>query len=104
RPRRCGWLDMVILRRSTQLNSFSGLCVTKLDVLDGLDTVRICVGYRLNGRDISELPTQVDELAACEPIYEDMPGWQESTYGVKSFDALNKNAQNYLLRVEKLAG
>ncbi|MBV8801690.1 MAG: adenylosuccinate synthase, partial [Gammaproteobacteria bacterium] len=71
RPRRCGWLDMVILRRSIQLNSFSGFCITKLDVLDGLETVRICTGYRLHGRDISVLPTESAELAACEAIYED---------------------------------
>jgi adenylosuccinate synthase len=104
RPRRCGWLDMVILRRSTQLNSFSGLCVTKLDVLDGLETLRICTGYRLNGQEVFELPTEATELAACEPVYEEMPGWKDSTYGVKSFAALPKNAQNYLLRVQELAG
>ena len=104
RPRRCGWLDMVILRRSNQLNSFSGLCVTKLDVLDGMDTVRICTDYLLHGKKISTLPTEVTDLAACEPVYEDMPGWKEPTFGVKSFDALPKNAQKYLLRVEELAG
>lgn len=104
RPRRCGWLDMVILRRSTRLNSFSGLCVTKLDVLDGLETVRICTGYRLHGKEITEMPTEATDLAACEPIYEDMPGWSESTFGVKTFEGLPKNAQNYLLRIEQLAG
>ena len=104
RPRRCGWLDLVILRRSMQLNSFSGLCVTKLDVLDGLETVRICTKYRLNGQDVTELPTDADVLAACEPVYEDFPGWTESTVGVKSFKDLPKNAQNYLLSIEKQAG
>jgi adenylosuccinate synthase len=104
RPRRCGWLDMVILRRSIQLNSFSGFCITKLDVLDGLDVVRICTGYRLHGRDISVLPTESAELAACEAIYEDLPGWQESTLGIKQFAGLPKNAQHYLLRIEQLAG
>lgn len=104
RPRRCGWLDMVILRRSIQLNSFSGLCITKLDVLDGLDTVRICVAYRLHGKTITQLPTDAADLAACEPVYEDLPGWKESTFGVKSFDALPKNAKKYLLRMEELAG
>lgn len=103
RPRRCGWLDMVILRRSVQLNSFSGLCVTKLDVLDTLKTLRICTGYRLYGREISVFPTEITSLAACEPIYEEFPGWQESTLGIKSFQALPKNAQKYLLRVEQLA-
>lgn len=104
RPRRCGWLDMVIMQRSNQLNSFSGLCVTKLDVLDGLDTVRICTGYRLHGKTIHDVPTEVTDLEACEPIYEDMPGWKDSTFGVKTFSQLPKNAQNYLLRVEELAG
>lgn len=104
RPRRCGWLDMVILRRSAQLNSFTGLCVTKLDVLDGLQTLRICTSYRLNGKEISVQPIDTDELAACEPIYEELPGWQESTLGITSFDKLPKNAQRYLLRLEELAG
>ncbi|HLB57479.1 MAG TPA: adenylosuccinate synthase [Gammaproteobacteria bacterium] len=104
RPRRCGWLDIVMLHRSAQLNSLSGLCITKLDVLDGLDTVRICTKYRLHGKDISTLPTEVDELAACEPIYEELPGWKEPTAGIKKFADLPKNAQQYLLRVEELAG
>lgn len=104
RPRRCGWLDMVILRRSVQLNSFSGLCVTKLDVLDGLKTIRICTGYRLQGKEITHFPMDVNELAACEPIYEDLPGWEESSYGVKSFDELPRNAQKYLLRMQELVG
>lgn len=104
RPRRCGWLDMVILRRSIQLNSISGLCVTKLDVLDGLPTVKICVSYQLHGEKVLELPTEVTELAACEPVYEELPGWQESTFGVKSFDALPVNAKKYLQRIEELAG
>jgi adenylosuccinate synthase len=103
RPRRCGWLDMVIIRRSTQLNSFSGLCMTKLDVLDDLPLVRICTAYKLNGKTITELPTEASDLAACEPIYEDMPGWQQSTVGVETFDALPVNAQKYLLRIQELA-
>jgi adenylosuccinate synthase len=104
RPRRCGWLDMVSLRRSIQLNSLSALCVTKLDVLDGLETVRVCVKYRLHGKDISLPPIDTAELALCEPVYEDFPGWQESTAGVKTFSALPKNAQQYLLRIQELAG
>lgn len=104
RPRRCGWLDLVILRRSIQLSSFSGLCVTKLDVLDGLEKVRVCTAYRLHGQTITEMPTDAAELAACEPVYEDFPGWNESTFGVKTFEKLPKNAQDYLRRVEKLAG
>ena len=104
RPRRCGWLDMVIIRRSTQLNSFSGLCMTKLDVLDNLPTVRICTAYKLHGNTITELPTEASDLAACEPIYEDMPGWQASTVGVETFAGLPLNAQKYLLRIQELAG
>jgi adenylosuccinate synthase len=104
RPRRCGWLDMVILRRSIQLNSFSGLCVTKLDVLDGIETLRICTKYRLHGEEIQEMPIDADALAQCEPIYEDLPGWTESTLGAKTIAELPKNAQNYLQRIEKLAG
>ncbi len=104
RPRRCGWLDMVILQRSIQLNSLSGLCVTKLDVLDGLKTVRICTQYRLRGKEISQFPTDINELAACEPVYKDFPGWQESTAGMRKFSALPKNAQKYLLCIEELAG
>ncbi len=104
RPRRCGWLDMVVLRRSNQLNSFSGLCVTKLDVLDGLETVRVCTHYELNGKKITELPTDAADLEACKPIYEELPGWSESTLGVKSFDKLPKKAQKFLLRIEELAG
>lgn len=104
RPRRCGWLDMVIMRRSIQLNSISGLCVTKLDVMDELAAVRICVAYKLHGKEITEPPADATELAACEPVYEEMPGWQASTVGAKSFAQLPENAQKYLLRVETLAG
>ncbi|EKD54391.1 MAG: hypothetical protein ACD_60C00087G0003 [uncultured bacterium] len=102
RPRRCGWLDMIILRRSALLNSFSGLCVTKLDVLDGLETIRICTRYRLNNKEIDHMPMNVTDLALCEPIYEELPGWTESTAGIKTFDQLPKNAKQYLRRVEEL--
>lgn len=104
RPRRCGWLDLTILRRSIELNSLSGLGITKLDVLDGLSTVRICTGYRLNGETVTELPMDASYLEKCEPIYEDLPGWKESTFGVTSFEKLPTNAKKYLLRVEELAG
>lgn len=104
RPRRCGWLDMVVLRRSIQLNSFSGLCVTKLDVLDTLKTLRICTGYQLHGKKITELPPEITQLAQCEPIYEEFPGWEQSTLGVKVFSDLPEKAQKYLLRIEELAG
>jgi adenylosuccinate synthase len=105
RPRRCGWFDAAALKRAVQLNGVSGLCITKLDVLDGLDTVRVATGYKIAGggtRDI--LPVGAEALAICEPIYEEHPGWKESTLGVKSFDKLPKNAQDYLKRLEQLAG
>ena len=102
RPRRCGWFDAVALRRSIINSSVSGLCVTKLDVLDGLETVRICVGYEIDGEPIKGVPVLVDRFAECQPVYEDMPGWSESTVGVTSFDALPTNARDYLARIEEL--
>jgi len=104
RPRRCGWLDIVALRRSTQLNSFSGLCVTKLDVLDGLPSVNICIGYRLRGKEYLLTPIESELLAECEPIYETLPGWTESTAHIKEFNQLPSNARAYLLRIETLVG
>ncbi|WP_148338154.1 adenylosuccinate synthase [Aquicella siphonis] len=104
RPRRCGWLDIAALRRSIQLNGFSGLCVTKLDVLDGLQTVKVCTGYRLHGEDCLYPPLETELFAECEPVYEELPGWTESTARIRSFSELPVNAQKYLLHVEKLAG
>ncbi|MGD9292937.1 MAG: adenylosuccinate synthase [Gammaproteobacteria bacterium] len=102
RPRRCGWFDAVSLRRSIRLNSVSGLCVTKLDVLDGLDTIKICVGYRIGGQ-VRELPPLMAEhYADCEPVYEDMPGWKESTIGITAHEDLPDNAKQYLKRIEDL--
>jgi adenylosuccinate synthase len=105
RPRRCGWFDAAALKRAVQLNGLSGICITKLDVLDGLDTVRVAVGYKVSGggtRDI--LPVGAEALSICEPVYEEHAGWKESTVGVKSFEALPKNAQLYLKRLESLVG
>jgi adenylosuccinate synthase len=105
RPRRCGWFDAAALKRAVQLNGLSGICITKLDVLDGLDIVRVAVGYKVVGggtRDM--LPVGAEALAICEPIYEEHPGWNESTVGVKSFEKLPKNAQSYLRRLESLVG
>ena len=104
RPRRCGWLDMVALRRAIQLNSFSGLCVTKLDVLDGLSTIKICTSYRLHDKQYVDPPLDSDLYEACEPQYEELPGWVESTANIRHFDDLPQNAQQYLLYIEKLAG
>ena len=102
RPRRCGWFDASALKRAVQLNGVTGLCITKLDVLDGLDTVRVAVGYKVNGEKRDILPVGAEALAICEPIYEELPGWKESTVGIKTFDALPANARDYLKRLEKL--
>ena len=104
RPRRCGWFDAVALRRSIVNSSVSGLCVTKLDVLDGLETIRICVGYEIDGEPIAGLPVLVDRIADCQPVYEDMPGWTESTVGVTDYEGLPENARQYLARIEELVG
>lgn len=104
RPRRCGWLDLAILRRSVQLSGFSGLCVTKLDVLDGLEKIKVCVGYRLRGKECQYPPLESDLFAECEPIYEELPGWSESTNRMKNFNQLPLNAQKYLLYIEERLG
>jgi adenylosuccinate synthase len=102
RPRRCGWFDAAALKRAVQINGLSGVCITKLDVLDGLDVVRVAVGYNVGGERRDILPVGAEALSICEPIYEECPGWKESTVGVKSFDKLPKNAQAYLRRLESL--
>jgi len=104
RPRRCGWLDIPLLRRSAQLSGMDGLCITKLDVLDGLDAIRVCTGYRIDGQATALVPTGADEVARCEPVYETLPGWKDSTVGATTFDTLPKDARAYLKRVEALAG
>ena len=102
RKRRCGWYDAVIMRRSNQLNGVTGLCVTKLDVLDGLDVIRVCTAYRYEGKLRTTPPSGADALSMCEPVYEELPGWKESTLGVRSFDKLPVNAQKYLKKIEEL--
>lgn len=102
RKRRCGWLDVAALKRSIQINGVSGLCITKLDVLDGLPELKICTGYRFDGRVIDLLPMGADEVAACEPVFETVAGWSESTVGVSTMAALPAAAQAYLARVEDL--
>lgn len=102
RKRRCGWFDAAALRRSALINGLTGLCITKLDVLDGIETMHICTGYKLDGKLLDLLPIGADDVARCEPVYETMPGWTENTFGVKTWDGLPKNAQNYLKRLESL--
>jgi adenylosuccinate synthase len=104
RKRRCGWLDMVSLNRSLKINSVSGLCITKLDVLDGLETLKIAIAYQYQGQEITNPPAGADNYAACEPIYIEMPGWQESTYGVQSYDDLPATAKAYLEKIKALSG
>ena len=104
RPRRCGWFDAAALKRAVQLNGMSGICFTKLDVLDGLETVRVATGYKVNGKVCDILPVGADALAMCEPVYEEYSGWKQSTVGIKSFDALPREAQVYLRRLEVLVG
>ena len=104
RKRRCGWLDMVALRRAIDINSISGLCIMKLDVLDGLDEVKVCTGYRRNGQPLALAPVDAEDYGQCEPVYESLPGWTESTVGVRDYAALPGNARRYLERVEQLAG
>ena len=100
RPRRCGWFDAVAMRRSAEINGLSGLCITKLDVLDGLDELSICTGYRMNESIIDLSPSGAEALSLCEPVYEKLPGWTESTAGATSWDQLPQNAKHYLNRIQ----
>jgi len=104
RPRRCGWFDAVAMRRAAQISSLSGLCMTKLDVLDELDTLRICTGYRCGAQRSDVLPAGAEALAECEPEYVEMPGWKTSTLGIQHYDDLPAEARAYLERIEALCG
>jgi adenylosuccinate synthase len=104
RARRCGWFDAAALKRSIQINGVSGLCVTKLDVMDGMESVRIGVAYRINGVDSDILPVGADSLVDCQAVYEEMPGWSESTLGVQQYDELPLAARNYLERIAQVCG
>jgi len=104
RPRRCGWLDIPALRRSFQLNGVNGQCITKLDVLDGLPEIRVCTRYTIGDESAELMPTGADDVERCKPIYETLPGWNESTVGAKSFAALPDAARAYLERIEVLTG
>ena len=104
RPRRCGWFDAALLKRSVQINGVSGICLTKLDVLDGLDSLKICTGYMMNGQLVNIFPSGAEEGALCEPVYEEMPGWTQTSVGAKSMDALPPAAVAYIKRLEELVG
>jgi adenylosuccinate synthase len=104
RSRRCGWFDAALLKRSAQVNGLTGLCITKLDVLDGLSELKLCVGYDLDGERIDILPMGADEIERCVPVYETLPGWTESSVGATRYEDLPPNAQRYLKRIEETTG
>ncbi|MBC5764224.1 adenylosuccinate synthase [Ramlibacter albus] len=104
RSRRCGWFDAALLKRSAQVNGLTGLCITKLDVLDGLKELELCVGYELDGHYTDILPLGADEISRCVPVYETMEGWSESTVGITEYDKLPVNARLYLQRIEQVTG
>ncbi|MBW0454450.1 MAG: adenylosuccinate synthase [Candidatus Kinetoplastibacterium crithidii] len=104
RPRRCGWFDAAALKRAVRLSGVSGLCITKLDVLDGIENLKICVGYRLGNEFLDILPYGSEIVSRLEPVYEEMPGWKSSTFGIKEFDQLPLEARHYLGRIAEVSG
>ncbi|MCC6610606.1 MAG: adenylosuccinate synthase [Burkholderiales bacterium] len=104
RPRRCGWFDAAALKRSIQINGVSGLCITKLDVLDGMDAVKLGTGYMIDGELSELLPAGAEDAARCKPVYEELPGWGKSTVGIRRFEDLPGNARAYLERIEQTCG
>ena len=102
RRRRCGWLDIVLLRNAVRLNGLTGLAITKLDVLDGLESVKICVGYEYRGNKLTDFPASLKVLGECQPIYETLPGWSENLSGIRRFEDLPENVESYLNRIETL--
>ncbi|QPK65187.1 adenylosuccinate synthase [Methylomonas sp. LL1] len=104
RKRRCGWFDAVSMRKSAQLNSLSGICLTKLDVLDGMDKIGICTAYKINGQVTEIAPLGADQYEACEAVIEEMPGWPGTTAGITEFEQLPENARAYIARIEALVG
>ena len=104
RPRRCGWFDAVVARYAVRVNGFTGIAVTKLDILDELDTIKLCTGYKYNGEVLMEFPSQIDVLENCEPVYESMAGWLSDTSELKRYQDLPKNARKYIERISQLMG
>ena len=102
RKRRCGWFDAVMVRQANAVAGITGMALTKLDVLDGFETLKICTGYEVDGRTLDHFPSDAAAQAACTPVYEEMPGWSESTYGARSWAELPANAVKYIRRVEEL--
>jgi adenylosuccinate synthase len=104
RPRRCGWLDIPALRLAVRTSGMTGLAITKLDVLAGVQAIKLCVGYRLDGDALDELPLDLDDLSRAEPVYETVEGWTDDTRGVREMEALPPAARRYLSRIEDLLG
>ena len=104
RPRRCGWFDGAALRRAVQINGLTGLAVMKLDVFDGMEKVKLAVGYKVDGQEVDLMPYGADAAARCEPVYEEFPGWKESTFGVTRWEDLPESARRYLKRLSEVAG
>jgi adenylosuccinate synthase len=104
RPRRCGWFDAVVARYAVRVNGLSGIALTKLDVLSGLDTVKVCTAYTCKGAVLDEVPASLEIMEQCSPIYEELPGWSEDITGAKSMNELPENARNYVARIEELSG
>lgn len=104
RPRRCGWFDAVIVKYAVRISGISDIALTKLDVLTGLDTIKICTGYKYQGQIIQDFPQGLKKLAQCEAVYEEMPGWKEDLTGISQFEELPAAARNYVRRIEKLTG
>lgn len=104
RARRCGWLDAVILKYSVRVSGITHFALTKLDTLTGLKKIKICTGYKFNGRIITDFPASLEDLAQCEPVYEEFDGWEEDIQGAKTFEDLPYNAQKYVKRIEELMG
>ena len=104
RQRRCGWLDLVVLKHALRINGLTGLIITKIDVLDELETIKVCTGYQFQGKEINFLPPLVEDLAKVEPVYQEFPGWQQKTEGLKNFEKLPEKAQTYLQFIQKSLG
>ena len=103
RPRRCGWFDGVLVRYATRVNGLTSLAVTKLDVLDGCQEVKLCTGYRLGGKLYKDMPSDLAVLQECEPVYQVMPGWSTATTGITAYKSLPARAKRYLDRIQELA-
>jgi len=104
RPRRCGWYDAVAVRYGVRINGLDALALTKLDVLDGLEQIEICTAYRCGPRTLTEFPSDIGQLATCEPVYESMPGWSQPTKGIRRYDDLPEAARRYIARLEEVTG